>query len=66
MTRVKSSSHVLVEQLTGRVRELEADLAIVRHELLRAQERVDVAQKSARDAWAFAKVILQKQPEPRL
>jgi hypothetical protein len=41
-------------------RSARAPLATVRGELLRAQEGADVAQKSARDAWAFAKLMFEK------
>jgi outer membrane murein-binding lipoprotein Lpp len=48
----------LIQELRSRVEQTEADLLRARERAQAAEERAALAEKSARDGWAFAKAIM--------
>jgi hypothetical protein len=50
---------VTMPVLINRCREAEADTRQLREQLRRAIERAELAERSARDAWAFAQGLIR-------
>jgi hypothetical protein len=48
--------------LRTRLQASERDVRLLREDLRRAEERAQIAERSAREAWAFARVTLRTTP----
>ncbi len=51
---------VTVDQLRGQLAATEHDLRAAQARILQVEQRATLAEKAARDAWAFARTVLRR------